>query len=128
MPGYAARTGQAGYSRKYSGIVETFIQFSTFHAAPNMPACLLICCLHCSIYERLFHFSPVHKMYPELANRHTNYFNMLIYMDFYQQKSEIPGLARDLRLSDYKCQPMPCGLTGLEVSYPQIHQKFQETK
>ena len=82
MPGNAAMTGQAGYSRNYSGMVETFIQFSTFHAAPNIPAQPLICCLDCSIYERLLHFSPVHKMDPELYVCHTNNFNMLIYMDF----------------------------------------------
>ena len=67
-------------------------------------------------------------MDPELAKRHENNFNTLICMDFYLQQTEIPGLARDLHLSDHKCQPMPSGLTGLEVSYPQIHQKFQETK
>ena len=76
-------TGQAGYARKDSGMVETFIRFSTFHAAPNMPACPLICCLDCSIYERLLRFSPVHKMAPELAICHTSNFNMLIYMGFY---------------------------------------------
>ncbi|MBP5997295.1 MAG: hypothetical protein KA535_05025 [Azonexus sp.] len=121
-------TGQAGYSRRYSGTVETFIPFSTFHAAPNMPATPPICCPHCSIYERLLHSSPVHKMALELANCHTLNLNTLIYMNFCKKQIQIPALARDLRLSDHKCQPMPSGLTGLEVSYPQIHQKFQETK